>query len=172
MGSSNETDKGEEGLFGPQVEQLGAALLRHQQRLVSAESCTGGWVAKVCTDRAGSSGWFERGFVTYSNEAKQEMLGVNPQTLLRYGAVSEETVEEMALGAFMHSRADFAVAISGIAGPTGGSEAKPVGTVCFAWCSKGTEVTRTTVRFDGDRDAIRRQATLYALRGCVACLEK
>ena len=117
-------------------QQLAKLLLQQQKRLAVAESCTGGWLAKTVTDLAGSSQWFERGFVSYSNAAKQEMLGVRPQTLLRDGAVSEAVVQEMALGALRHSQADISVAISGIAGPGGAVPGKPVGTVCFSWALK------------------------------------
>jgi nicotinamide-nucleotide amidase len=144
--------------------QLGDALQQRQLMLATAESCTGGWVAKVITDVPGSSHWFERGFVTYTNRSKQEMLGVSAQTLEHHGAVSEETVLEMANGALAHSQAQVAVAISGIAGPGGGSEHKPVGTVCLAWA--GLHHSRSqTYRFDGEREAIRRQAVTTALQG-------
>ena len=127
-------------------------------------SCTGGWVAKVITDIAGSSAWFERGFVTYSNEAKAQMIGVREETLAQHGAVSEPVVVEMAIGALKAARADYAVSISGIAGPDGGSEEKPVGTVCFAFATaRGEGITRREC-FSGDRDAVRRQATAYALQ--------
>src|SRR5205085_9773344 len=115
------------------------------------ESCAGGWAAQAVTAIAGSSDWFERGFVTYSNAAKQEMLGVRPATIAKHGAVSEETAREMALGALEHSRGTIALAITGIAGPGGGSAAKPVGTVCFAWARKGAEACVETRRFSGDR---------------------
>ena len=112
--------------------RLGALLVNEQLKLVTAESCTGGWVAQCLTAIAGSSAWFDRGFVSYSNEAKQEMLGVPADTLAEYGAVSQPVAVAMAEGALRNSRADWAVAITGIAGPTGGSPQKPVGTVCFA----------------------------------------
>jgi nicotinamide-nucleotide amidase len=132
--------------------------------LATAESCTGGWIAEVVTATAGSSGWFDRGFVTYSNAAKLDMLGVSPATLAAHGAVSEATVQEMVIGALAASRADVALAVSGIAGPTGGSPAKPVGMVCFAWGAVG-ELPRTATRhFPGDREAVRRQAVVFALR--------
>lgn len=142
--------------------ELGAVLLSRGWFLATAESCTGGWAAQAVTAVPGSSAWFDRGFVTYSNEAKAEMLGVGPDTLGRFGAVSEETVRAMAEGALRNSRAQVAFAISGIAGPTGGSESKPVGTVCFAWALAG-EPTRTATRcFDGDRRAVRMQSVDYA----------
>ncbi|OOZ41298.1 nicotinamide-nucleotide amidase [Solemya elarraichensis gill symbiont] len=148
------------------VEQL-AEILRAQQRmLVTAETCTGGWIAKSCTDITGSSAWFERGFVTYTNNAKQQMLGVSAATLEANGAVSEAVVAEMVTGAMMHSPADLAVAVSGIAGPGGGSEEKPVGTVCFAWAS-GKKIFTAREQFDGDRDAIRKTAVLHALEGLI-----
>ena len=141
--------------------RLAEAMLAHGHHLATAESCTGGWVAKLCTDLAGSSAWFERGFVTYANAAKVEMVGVPEATLVAHGAVSEETVRAMAIGALAHSTADYSLAISGIAGPGGGSAEKPVGTVWLAWAR--TEEGRHMVvarreQFSGDRDAVRRQA--------------
>ncbi|MCM2290380.1 MAG: nicotinamide-nucleotide amidohydrolase family protein [Sulfuritalea sp.] len=152
-------------------ESVGAACLQRRLLLTTAESCTGGWAAQVITHTAGSSTWFERGFVTYANEAKVQMLGVRPETLERCGAVSQETAAEMAAGALKNSNAMISLAITGIAGPTGGSPGKPVGTVCFAWCRVGeTAVTETAV-FAGDREAIRRQAVLHALRGLLLRLD-
>lgn len=148
---------------------LGERLTNRQMMMTAAESCTGGWVAKVITDVPGSSHWFERGFVTYTNSAKQEMLGVKAETLEQFGAVSLETVTEMSLGAIANSHARISVAISGIAGPGGGSEDKPVGTVCLAWAGLATPVCRR-YRFDGDREAVRRQAVEVALRGLVEYL--
>jgi len=147
--------------------RVGQALAGRGWRLAAAESCTGGWVAKVVTDVAGSSGWFDRGFVTYSNDAKQDMLGVSAATLGEYGAVSEATVTEMAAGALIRSRADVALAISGIAGPGGGSADKPVGTVCFAWVRRNTPAAAVTEHFSGDRDGVRRQSVQRALEGLV-----
>ena len=144
-------------------QQLANALLQQQKQLAVAESCTGGWLAKCLTDIAGSSRWFECGFVTYSNAAKQEMLGVLPATLEREGAVSEAVVCEMAAGAILHSVADIAVAISGIAGPGGGIRGKPVGTVCFGLATKETVFQSDTQHFEGDREAVRRQSVAYAL---------
>ena len=139
-------------------EQVGLALKARGATVTTAESCTGGWVAKAITDIAGSSAWFERGFVTYSNEAKAQMIGVREETLAQPGVV------EMAIGALKAARAHFAVSISGIAGPDGGSEEKPVGTVWFAFASvSGEGITRREC-FSGDRDAVRRQATVYALQ--------
>jgi nicotinamide-nucleotide amidase len=144
--------------------QAGQALHRRGWTLVVAESCTGGWVAQAVTEVAGSSAWFDRGFVTYSNAAKQEMLGVAEATLTQHGAVSEATAREMAEGALRRGHGDVGVAVTGIAGPAGGTAAKPVGMVCFAWTTRGTTVSRTE-RFHGDRRAIRRQAVVCALRG-------
>ncbi len=147
---------------------LGAALKRRGWLLATAESCTGGWIAAAVTATAGSSNWFDRGFVTYSNAAKIEMLGVASSTLEEVGAVSEATVSEMAHGALAHSRADLAVAVSGIAGPAGGSADKPVGTVCLAWaCSDGRN-RAYRLQLDGDRDAVRRQTVVLALRELIA----
>ncbi len=144
-------------------QQLANTLLQQQKQLAVAESCTGGWLAKCLTDIAGSSRWFERGFITYSNASKQEMLGVLPATLQREGAVSEDVVREMAAGAVRHSAADVAVAISGIAGPGGGVPGKPVGTVCFGLATKETVFQSDTQYFEGDREAVRRQSVAYAL---------
>ncbi len=148
--------------------EVGAWLARRGWRLATAESCTGGWIAEVVTATAGSSGWFDRGFVTYSNEAKMEMLGVSAATLAAHGAVSEETVREMAAGALAASRADVTLAVSGIAGPTGGTPAKPVGMVCFAWAAAGTAPRTAVHHFSGDREAIRRQAVVVGLRELLA----
>ncbi|AKL10706.1 TPA: nicotinamide-nucleotide amidase [Kluyvera intermedia] len=145
-------------------ERVGLALKARGATVTTAESCTGGWVAKAITDIAGSSAWFERGFVTYSNEAKSQMIGVKAETLAAQGAVSEPVVVEMAIGALKAARADFAISISGIAGPDGGSDSKPVGTVWFGFASvSGQGITRRE-RFDGDREAVRRRATVYALQ--------
>lgn len=150
--------------------EVGQALKRQGLLLATAESCTGGWVAQELTAIAGSSAWFDRGFVTYSNEAKQDMLGVRPYTLSSFGAVSEETAREMAAGVLENSRADLALAITGIAGPTGGSSGKPVGTVCFAWCRRGEKPSAVRERFDGDRRAVRYQAVIRALEGVLGLL--
>ena len=150
--------------------RLGAALKSRGFLLATAESCTGGWIAQTVTTISGSSDWFDRGFVTYSNEAKQEMLGVNLETLTRFGAVSEETAREMAEGALAHSRADIAVAVTGVAGPTGGTAAKPVGMVCFAWAREGRDVESATRRFAGDRESVRRQSVIFAIEGLLARL--
>ncbi len=151
-----------------------AALAKSGQRrllIATAESCTGGWAAQVITHTAGSSEWFERGFVTYSNAAKVDMLGVRQETLDRHGAVSPETAAEMAAGALKNSKAMISLAITGIAGPTGGSPGKPVGTVCFAWCRVGETAVAETAVFAGDREAVRRQAVLHALRGLLVRLD-
>ena len=152
--------------------QLGQALSERGLLLATAESCTGGWVAEVVTDTAGSSGWFDRGFITYSNQAKADMLGVRTDTLEHFGAVSEETAQEMAAGAIAHSRADWTISITGIAGPGGGSSAKPVGTVCFGWCSRGDSPSSETMLFSGGRREVRQQAVLHAIRGLLHRLGK
>lgn len=145
-------------------EQVGLALKAQRATVTTAESCTGGWIAKTLTDIAGSSAWFERGFVTYSNEAKAQMIGVSEATLEAHGAVSEQVVAEMAVGALRAAKATFALSVSGIAGPDGGSEEKPVGTVWFGLaCASGQGITHVE-RFDGDRESVRRQATIFALR--------
>ncbi len=144
---------------------IGARLKVRGLMLATAESCTGGWVSQALTSISGSSEWFDRGFVTYSNAAKEEMLGVPQEKLVRFGAVSEETAQAMAAGALARSQADIAVAITGVAGPTGGSPEKPVGMVCFAWSRKGGAVSCATRHFPGDRDAVRRQAVIFALQG-------
>jgi nicotinamide-nucleotide amidase len=151
--------------------ELGAALLRHRAAVATAESCTGGLIAGAITDVPGSSAWFERGFVTYSNGAKTEMLGVRPETLAAHGAVSEATAAEMASGALARSRAGIAVAVTGIAGPDGGSEAKPVGTVCFGWARRDGTVDTVTRRFPGDRRAVRVATVEAALRGLIDRLD-
>lgn len=147
------------------AERVGALLLDKGLRLTAAESCTGGWVCQAVTSIPGSSAWFDRGFVTYSNAAKQELLGVPESVLLSQGAVSEATVLAMTAGALQHSHADCALAISGIAGPDGGSPEKPVGTVCFAWADRGGASISETRRFAGDRREVRLQAVVWALRG-------
>jgi nicotinamide-nucleotide amidase len=152
------------------AKRVGERLKARAAMLVSAESCTGGWIAQAVTAVAGSSAWFDRGFITYSNEAKREMLGVSAQTLASHGAVSEETAREMARGALERSAATLAVSVTGIAGPGGGSAEKPVGTVCFAWAAGG-EVTSETRRFSGDRESVRRQSVIRALQGVLAKLE-
>ena len=149
--------------------KTGRALMKKGQSLVTAESCTGGWVAQAVTSVAGSSDWFERGYVTYSNAAKREALGVSGKTLLRHGAVSEATAREMARGALKRGRGTIALAITGIAGPGGGAPGKPVGTVCFAW-ARGRKMRSETKRFRGGRSRVRRQSVVHALRGVLRWL--
>ncbi len=144
---------------------VGALLLSNGQRLVTAESCTGGWVAQCLTSIAGSSQWFERGFVCYSNEAKQEMLGVESDTLRLHGAVSEAIAAAMASGALRHSHADWALAITGIAGPGGASTGKPVGTVCFGWAGPEGFVELETCHFSGTREDVRAHSVAHACTG-------
>ncbi len=152
--------------------RVGEVLLTRRWLLATAESCTGGAVAAAITDIAGSSQWFERGFVTYSNQAKQDMLGVRTATLEANGAVSEATVIEMAKGALAQSRAQVAVAVSGIAGPGGGSADKPVGTVCLAWAIAGGPTQVCTEHFAGDRAAVRAQTVVRALQGVLDSLAR
>jgi nicotinamide-nucleotide amidase len=147
------------------AETLGARMCDERQTLVTAESCTGGWIAKVVTDIPGSSAWFDCGMATYSYEAKQALLGVRPETLEAHGAVSRETVLEMVSGALVHSGASLAVAVTGIAGPTGGTTDKPVGTVWIAWKRRGGYPSAGVFHFEGDRDAVRRQTVAAALQG-------
>ncbi len=147
---------------------LGAALRARKWMLATAESCTGGWIGECVTMVAGSSEWFERGFITYTNTAKIEMLGVQRATLEGYGAVSEQTVGEMVTGALAHSRAHVAVAVSGVAGPGGGTPQKPVGTVCVGWGTRGGPVHAVTHRFGGDREAVRRESVIAAVRSVIA----
>lgn len=149
--------------------KVGDALKARGLKLVTAESCTGGWVAMALTAIAGSSDWFERGYVTYSNESKHEALGVPADTLRGHGAVSEETAREMAAGALARGHGQVALAITGVAGPTGGSVDKPVGTVCFAWAD-GSKILSETRRFDGDRESVRRQSVVRALQGVLESL--
>ena len=149
---------------------VGHELKRHGLMLATAESCTGGWVAQAVTSVSGSSEWFERGFVTYTNISKREMLGVKTTILSRYGAVSEQTARAMAEGALANSHAQVAVAITGIAGPTGGTPEKPVGTVCFAWAGKKRDTVTARHFFGGDREGIRRQAVNAALQGLLEFL--
>ena len=150
---------------------LGERLAAAREQLVTAESCTGGWIAKCLTDIAGSSAWFDCGMVVYSYEAKQAMLGVRPQTIEEHGAVSRETAVEMVSGALVRSGASIAVAVTGIAGPGGGSEDKPVGTVWIAWKRRGGYAAAEVFHFGGDREAVRRQTVGQALRGVAALLD-
>ena len=151
---------------------VGARLKARGLRLATAESCTGGWVAGAVTAIAGSSEWFDRGFVTYSNDAKMEMLGVSAATLEAFGAVSEQTAGEMAAGALAHSHAQFALSITGVAGPGGGSVEKPVGMVCFGWAGEGGAPLVITRNFSGDRESVRRQSVICALQGVLERLER
>lgn len=153
------------------AQQVGAALKQHGMTLVTAESCTGGGVAQAITMISGSSAWFDRGFVTYSNASKEEMLGVSPDTLETQGAVSEQTVREMADGALQYSRAQVAVSVSGVAGPTGGTPEKPVGMVWFAW-GTNESVHAECHHLSGDRDAIRAKSVQIALQGVLNILNK
>ncbi|KEA64349.1 C-terminal domain of CinA type S [Marinobacterium lacunae] len=152
------------------AKQVGEALKNAGLTAATAESCTGGWVAQAITAVAGSSQWFVGGYVSYSNDAKQKMLGVKPETLEAHGAVSESVVVEMAEGALRNTGADISVSISGIAGPDGGSEDKPVGTVWFAWAVRGRPTVSCLSFFHGDRESVRRQAVEQALEGLMAYL--
>ena len=147
------------------AEQVGRMLAGHHQMLVTAESCTGGWIAKTITDVDGSSAWFDCGLAAYSYEAKQALLGVRPETLVKHGAVSEETVVEMVSGALVHSGASISVAVTGIAGPGGGTVEKPVGTVWIGWKRRGGYPRTQLFHFAGDRDSVRRQTVAAALNG-------
>lgn len=151
------------------VQALAGALQARGWMLATAESCTGGMIAAACTDRAGSSEWFERGFVSYSNDAKQELLGVPMALIAEHGAVSEPVARAMAEGAVAHSHARCSVAVTGVAGPGGGSAAKPVGTVWFGWCLDGATHTEC-LRFDGDRAAVRQATVAHALQRLNAML--
>lgn len=142
---------------------VGQALLARGETLATAESCTGGWIAAVLTATSGSSAWFDRGWVTYSNAAKQDMLGVRPDTLAAHGAVSQAVVCEMAEGALARSLATHAIAVSGVAGPTGGTPQKPVGTVWIAWARRGQATRTVRCLFSGDREAVRRATVVRAL---------
>jgi nicotinamide-nucleotide amidase len=152
--------------------RIGKRLKASRAMLVTAESCTGGWVAQAVTAVAGASDWFERGFVTYSNDAKRELLGVRAGTLARHGAVSEATAGEMASGALRQSKASLSVAVTGIAGPGGGTRAKPVGTVCFAWERKNGRRHTQTRRFAGNRESVRKQSVIHALKGLLKLLDE
>ena len=154
------------------AQQVGDALLSRGWMLACAESCTGGGIAAAVTDIPGSSQWFDRGFVTYSNQAKLDMLGVRSETLSHNGAVSEATVAEMVAGALLRSQARVALAVSGIAGPGGGTVEKPVGTVCLAWQLRGQEAVLMTEHFKGDRAAIRQQTVQRALQGVLDVIEQ
>jgi nicotinamide-nucleotide amidase len=153
------------------AERLGNVLLTARRTLVIAESCTGGGIAWLVTSVPGSSQWFERGIVAYSNAAKQELLGVGHDLLAGYGAVSEQTAAAMAQGALRNSHADLSVAVTGIAGPDGGTETKPVGTVCFAWSRRNGATRTARTWFNGDRRQVREQAVLMAMQGLLDMLE-
>lgn len=144
---------------------LGARLRARGQTLATAESCTGGWIAKMITDIPGCSEWFEAGLAAYSYEAKQALLGVRPETLTEHGAVSKETVLEMVSGALTRTGAHLAVAVTGIAGPSGGTPGKPVGTVWIAWKKRGGYPTAELFQFKGDREAVRRQTVAASIEG-------
>lgn len=150
--------------------QLGQSLKTHDLMLSMAESCTGGLVAEAITSIAGSSAWFDRGFVTYSNAAKIDMLDVSEKTLEQFGAVSEQTAVEMAVGALKNSAAQIAGSITGIAGPDGGTAEKPVGTVCFAWAGKNFATRSCTQGFNGDRSSVREQAAIFMMAGLIEIL--
>ncbi len=153
------------------VLSLACELRRRQLRLVSVESCTGGWIAKACTDVPGSSEWFEGALVVYSDHAKRQLSGVREKTLAREGAVSKEVAEEMVEGALLRvSAADIAVSVSGVAGPGGGTLKKPVGLVCFAWQQRGRAIKSSSVRFSGDREAVRSKSVVTALSGVMELL--
>ena len=152
--------------------QLGSRLMEQDKMLVTAESCTGGGIAYAITEIPGSSEWFERGFVTYSNLAKQEQLGVDHDLIIRFGAVSEEVAAAMALGALSHSHADFSVAVTGIAGPDGGTAEKPVGTVCFGWSVRDGTTKTARIVFDGNRHQVRELSILAALQGLTDLVEQ
>ena len=163
-------------MIGKIAKQVGKKLKAFRMVLVTAESCTGGWVAQAVTSVAGSSDWFERGYVTYSNAAKHELLGVSKATLARHGAVSEQTAREMARGALKgsrtalrRSRATIALSVTGVAGPGGGAPGKPVGTVCFGW-AQGRKIRSETRRYKGGRRRVRQQSVLHALRGVLKWL--
>lgn len=162
----------ERGRLMTLVADLARELLDRQWRCATAESCTGGGVARALTELAGSSEWFERGFVVYSNESKREMLGVSSDTIDRFGAVSEAVAREMAEGALQHSRGHAAIAVTGIAGPSGGTADKPVGTVVLAWATRDGGTTTRTRHFDGDRQAIRAVAVEQGIEGLLVRLRQ
>lgn len=147
------------------AERLGQSLKAEGSTIATAESCTGGWIAQCITEVPGSSAWFDRGFVTYSNNSKVQMLGVNPKTLQEHGAVSAEVAEEMAAGVLARSEADWAIAVTGIAGPDGGSEDKPVGTVYVAWKNKNGFSNVNRLNLSGSRHHIRKRSVMKALEG-------
>jgi len=152
------------------IEQISEKLKSHHWKLVTAESCTGGGLAYHLTQIPGSSAWYERGFVTYSNDAKEQLLQVKNQTLVQHGAVSAETASEMAVGALQNSQAQLSISITGIAGPDGGTKEKPVGTVWFGWAGKYIKTETEMQLFEGDRTSIREQAIQFALAKIITLL--
>jgi nicotinamide-nucleotide amidase len=154
------------------LKQIAEALGARNWRMATAESCTGGWIAKCCTDVVGSSTWFDRAYVTYSYGAKEQMLGVSHDDLVKHGAVSEKIAGQMAEGAKRHSKAGVVVSATGIAGPGGGMPGKPVGLVHFGWCIGDQPVECDAAVFSGDRQAVRQQTVMYALQGILARLRK
>ena len=170
-GVGSQGNQGGEGELDALVRRVADALLARGQMLCAAESCTGGGIAAALTEIPGSSRWFERGFVTYSNDSKIEMLGVLPATLAARGAVSEAVVREMAAGALANARAHWALSVSGIAGPDGGTADKPVGTVCFGWAGPGGRISVETRVLAGDRAAVRRASVIHALDGLLIFLD-
>ena len=163
------TDIPDDFALAQAVDRLAARLIAQGRTMAAAESCTGGWIAKCCTDLPGSSAWFERGFVTYSNAAKRDLLGVDPALIEASGAVSEAVARVMAEGALLHGEASAALAVTGIAGPDGGTPDKPVGTVWFGWAVAG-ETQAEHRLFEGGREAVRRQSVHYALEGLLGRL--
>ena len=157
--------------FETQVDSLlttvAELLTARNWRMATAESCTGGWIAKICTDVAGSSAWFDRSYVTYSYRAKEQMLGVSHDDLLKYGAVSDEIALQMVSGAKQHSNAAVVVSATGIAGPAGGMPGKPVGLVHFGWCIDDQPAVCDSAIFEGDRQSVRQQTVLHALKGII-----
>ena len=151
--------------------KIAALLSERGWKMATAESCTGGWIAKCCTNLAGSSDWFDRAYITYSNAAKEQMLGVSHASLLEHGAVSEEIARQMALGAKVHSGVDVTVSTTGIAGPDGGTPGKPVGLVHFGWCIGDQPASCDVEIFEGDRNAVRQQTVLHALQGIISRLD-
>ena len=152
--------------------QLAERFLKTSKRLVTAESCTGGGLAENLTRLSGSSSWFDCGFITYSNQSKQAILSVSSETIEEFGAVSEEVALEMAKGALEKSAADFSVSVTGVAGPDGGSDDKPVGTVCIAWYERNKGGNTTRIHFEGDRQRVREQSCLLAMQGLLDILQK
>ncbi len=147
--------------------KVATLLTQRNWRMVTAESCTGGWIAKCCTDVVGSSAWFDRAYIAYSYRAKEQMLGISHDDLLKYGAVSDEIACQMATGAKQHSNAAVTVSATGIAGPDGGMPGKPVGLVHFGWCIEGQATSCGAEVFAGDRQSVRQQTVLHALEGII-----